>query len=52
MLLLGLGTGILKMRTPAKLSPAKDPDAEWSARASRAAGDQYLLGVGKADITG
>ena len=27
-------------------------EAEWLAHATRAAGDQYLLGVGKADITG
>jgi len=35
--------------------PAVQPvmgEAEWLAHATRAAGDQYLLGVGKADITG
>jgi hypothetical protein len=52
LLLLGLGIGTLVSRTPSEKFPAEDANAEWLAHASRASGDQYLLGVGKADITG
>jgi neutral ceramidase len=49
-LLLVIGTGALSGRTPVYESPVEESD--WLAHATRAAGDQYLLGVGKADITG
>ena len=44
------GAGAWTKKTPVEQTPVEEP--EWLAHATRAAGDQYLLGVGKADITG
>lgn len=52
LLVLLIGIGGLVMRKPPQVVPSEKSSGEWLAHASRAAGDQYLLGVGKADITG
>lgn len=51
LLILGFGLGVLDTKVAKKNLPVEDANSEWLAR-TRAAGDQYLLGVGKADITG
>ena len=38
------------IQTTTNSSPLEDPD--WLAHATKATGDTYLIGVGKADITG
>lgn len=50
MLLLVVGIGALAHRTQ-RIAPLVG-NSEWLAHSTRAEGDLYLLGVGKADITG
>jgi neutral ceramidase len=49
-LLLVVGIGAFTRKVPVDNSPFEDQ--EWLAHATRATGDSYLIGVGKADITG
>ena len=49
----GVTTRTLTRQTPAVKTPIEDPDTEWlREHLTRATGDTYLIGVGKADITG
>lgn len=41
-----------KEPVPEAAPAVAEEHSEWLAKATRATGDQYLLGVGKADITG
>lgn len=50
LLVVGIGAVTKTVPSPVDNSPFEDP--EWLAHATRATGDSYLIGVGKADITG
>lgn len=46
------GSKLMVKNTTDIETPVGEDQSEWLANAARATGDQYLLGVGKADITG
>jgi hypothetical protein len=51
--IVGATTRTLTRQTPAVKTSIEDPDSEWlREHLTRATGDTYLIGVGKADITG